>query len=180
MRAPSAPQKVIRWLVYRQTDSIDPDATLDSEFLGRNGMNGSELSKAPSAGTTVPLHQSPDKSVINPFDLDEECAGMNGRTGKVADTCYAWWTEASLHMLGQPNLYNDRAVSTYLLEKTQHPVLGGFGKFPGDLPDLYHSCLGLAALGLIGDVDVKEVDAGMCISKEARGRLDVLWKRWEV
>ena len=37
----------------------------------------------------------------------------------------------------------------YLLEKTQHSIMGGFGKFPGDLPDIYHAYLGLAALSLI-------------------------------
>lgn len=71
----------------------------------------------------------------------------------------------------------------YLLEKTQHPVLGGFGKFPGDLPDLYHSYLGLVALSLtndgVGD-EVKDVDAGMCVSKEAKSRLKELWNVWGI
>ena len=83
-----------------------------------------------------------------------------------------------MHILGQPLLYDRRAIRKYVLEKTQHPVLGGFGKFPGDLPDLYHSYLGLTALSLAGSKDVKEVDAGMCVSKEARARLAGLWKYW--
>jgi geranylgeranyl transferase type-1 subunit beta len=85
-----------------------------------------------------------------------------------------------LHILGQSELYDRDAVRRYLLENTQHPVLGGFGKFPGDLPDLYHSYLGLAALSLAGGEGVKEVDAGMCVSREARGRLGNLWKEWGV
>jgi geranylgeranyl transferase type-1 subunit beta len=116
---------------------------------------------------------------------------MNGRTNKVADTCYAWWVGASIDLLSQTpsdhlssaplplkhkHLFDVPALETYLLLKTQHPALGGFGKFPGDLPDLYHSYMGLAALGLIGVDGVKEVDAGMCISTQARQRIAGLWK----
>jgi geranylgeranyl transferase type-1 subunit beta len=101
---------------------------------------------------------------------------MNGRTNKVADTCYAFWAGASLHMLDCGNLYDRDAVRKYLLEKTQNPLTGGFGKFPGDPPDLYHSYLGLTALSLTGSEEVKGIDAGMCISKEAKGRLKAIWE----
>lgn len=154
---------------------------LDSEFIGAERGAKNINSKSMQDEGLSALYQSPDKFLVQPqFDVDAECAGMNGRTNKVADTCYAWWAGASLHLLGQPRLYNQRAVRQYLLEKTQHSVLGGFGKFPGDLPDLYHSCLGLAALSLAGGGDVKELDAGMCISKEARARLKVLWEAWDI
>ena len=104
---------------------------------------------------------------------------MNGRPNKVADTCYAWWVGASFHILGHPELYNREALQRYLLEATQHSALGGFGKVAGDLPDLHHSYLGLAALGLTSTTDVKAVDGGMCISKEASDRLPALWKSWK-
>jgi geranylgeranyl transferase type-1 subunit beta len=65
--------------------------------------------------------------------------------------------------------------------------MGGFTKFPGDrYPDLYHSYLGLAALSLCSTAEeregdgVKEVDAGMCVSAEARGRLGEIWRRWGI
>lgn len=175
----SNPQEVVRWLVYRQTELSDPDAGPDSEFLGvgRDFQNGQ--SNLMQGGANSALYQSPNQTVINPaLEADEDCAGMNGRTNKVADTCYAWWAGASLHLLGKPDLYDRKAIRHYLLEKTQHSVLGGFGKFPGDLPDLYHSCLGLAALSLAGSEDVKEIDPGMCISKEASAHLPTLWREW--
>lgn len=63
--------------------------------------------------------------------------------------------------------------------------MGGFSKFPGDKwADLYHSYLGLAALSLCSEPEerrrdgVKEVDAGMCVSVEVRGRLGGLWVGW--
>ena len=170
----------MRWLVYRQTEESEPDELLDSEFLDTRSKHEDIGSSTQSIFGNA-LHQSPADTVIgSSFSLGASCAGMNGRTNKLADTCYAWWGGASLYLLGQPTLYNQSAVRDYLLEKTQHPVLGGFGKFPGDLPDLYHSCLGLAALSLAGGEDVKEIDAGMCISKDAKARLKGLWQAWDL
>jgi len=154
---------------------------LDSEFGGSSQAPKQplvEISKGAKEAIIhdVPVHQSPDKSTASFIDLDLECAGMNGRPNKVADTCYAFWVSACLHIMQQPTLFDQRGLRRYLLEKTQHPVLGGFGKFPGDLPDLYHSYLGLAALSLAGSNEVKDLDGGMCVSKDARARVSTLWK----
>lgn len=149
---------------------------MDSEFGTPDDQNGTEVGDDKATKTfdnaLAPVHQSPDKSVGRSiFDLLVDGAGMNGRTNKVADTCYAFWVGASLHIMQQPTIYDHEAVRRYLLGKTQHPVLGGFGKFPEDLPDLLHGYLGLAALSLAGNDQVKQLDGGMCISSEARSRL---------
>jgi geranylgeranyl transferase type-1 subunit beta len=169
--APTNPQDVVRWLVHRQTDLLDPNAGLDAEFQGPSAtkLTPEELERLSSAQT--------DPTSL-PISLNADCASMNGRTNKAADTCYAWWSCASLHILGRGTLYDWTAVRKYLLSKTQHPFLGGFGKFPGDLPDLYHSYLGLAALSLTGSDEVKEVDPGMCASAEAKARLKDIWRDW--
>lgn len=52
-------------------------------------------------------------------------------------------------MLGALDFVEMDHVRQYLLEKTQHMIVGGFGKLPGDLPDIYHAYMGLAALSLI-------------------------------
>ncbi|KAK3062407.1 geranylgeranyl transferase type-1 subunit beta, partial [Teratosphaeriaceae sp. CCFEE 6253] len=139
------------------TELTDPDVGFDSEFSHAPGhadarppeANGG--TGAAQADGTVPAHQDPAQSTaVSIFDLLVDGAGMNGRINKVADTCYGFWAGASLHILQQPDLYDREAVRRYLLGKTQHPVLGGHGKFPGDLPDLLHSYLGLAALSLAG------------------------------
>lgn len=161
--------------MHRQTDLLDPDAGLDSEFLAAN--MSAKVSALDFDKLSLP---NPQQTLDTPFAPNADHAGMNGRTNKVADTCYAFWAGASLHILGQPSVYDHKAVRKYLLEKTQHPVLGGFGKFPGDLPDLYHSSIGLAALSLAGSDEVKEVDPAMCISKEASVRLKDLWKAWDL
>jgi len=169
-------------LIYRQTELTDPDAGVDSEFVKLQDMSdtrkkGDGMTSEAQVDGTVPAHQDPECSAgVTMFDLLVDGAGMNGRINKVADTCYGFWAGASLHVMQQPNLYHREAVRRYLLGKTQHPVLGGHGKFPGDLPDLLHSYLGLAALSLAGSDQVKEVDGGMCLSKEARSRLPAIWE----
>lgn len=177
---PRNPEEVVRWLVYRQTDALYPDPLLDSEFLvKRSKVPIHEMSDGPGPESEPAFQRLEDSVVFPRINTGTGFEGMNGRPNKVADTCYAWWVIASLHILGKGELYDRSALRMYLLEKAQHPVLGGFGKFPGDLPDLYHSSLGLAALSLIGDSNVKDIDPGMCISKEAKARLQGIWNAWE-
>jgi len=183
--APSDPQGVLEWLLWSQTELTDPDAGLDTEFRKSEAApntqhaEGKHVGKGHHEQGTHPARQSPDQSIGGSiFDLLVDGAGMNGRTNKVADTCYAFWVQASLHIMKAPALCDQAALRRYLLGKTQHEVLGGFGKFPGDLPDLYHSYLGLAALSLAGSDQVKPLEGGMCLSTEARARLPNLWKSW--
>lgn len=117
--------------------------------------------------------------------------GLCGRLCKPADTCYAFWAGASLHLLSDPHsntkpLHDTAAMRSYLLTLTQHPVMGGFSKFPGDKwADLYHSYLGLAALSLCSSSEqraedgIKELDPGMCLSADARKRLEPVWEGLE-
>lgn len=185
--APADPANVLRWLVWKQTELTDPDAGLDTEFRtaetapNTQHAEGIHVSPNKGDGSVKPARQDPDQSVGSSiFDLLVDGAGMCGRTNKVADTCYAFWVCASLDIMKSSSLCDQVAVRRYLLAKTQHDILGGFGKFPGDLPDLYHSHLGLAALSLAGCDQVKALDGGMCLSKEARGRLPALWEAWGV
>ena len=175
------------WLLWRQTELTDPDASLDTEFRttedapNSQHAEGKHVSKSNGDPAIQVVRQDPEESVGDSiFDLLVDGAGMNGRTNKVADTCYAFWVSASLDILKSPKLSDQSAVRCYLLGKTQHAVLGGFGKFPGDLPDLYHSYLGLAALSLAGSDQVKALDGGMCLSKDARARLPKLWESWAI
>ncbi|KAI5358616.1 putative terpenoid cyclases/protein prenyltransferase alpha-alpha toroid [Septoria linicola] len=184
---PSDPGATIRWLIERQTDLEDLEEELefeddDDEAEDETQPASKKAKTEPAADSPIaePVHQSPERStLITGFSLEHPDAGMNGRTGKVADTCYAWWAGASFHLMQEPQLYCQSRLRRYLLEKTQHPVLGGFGKYPGDLPDLYHSYLALAALGLDGVEGVQPVDPAMCISKRASARLDTIWKSWK-
>jgi len=80
-------------------------------------------------------------------------------------------------ILNKPQIVNSASNRRYLLERTQH-IVGGFGKLPGDPPDLYHSYLGLAALSLLDEPSLKAIDPAMCISKDAYRHLESLsWRR---
>ena len=59
-------------------------------------------------------------------------------------------------------------VRRYLLESTQHVIAGGFGKLPGDPPDIYHSYMALAALALIDGRKDDDPVIGPDIEKPSR------------
>ncbi|KAF2212577.1 hypothetical protein CERZMDRAFT_40849, partial [Cercospora zeae-maydis SCOH1-5] len=181
---PSDPGATIRWLVERQTDLEELEEELEDsqdEEEAEPVAKKPKTEPATDSPSSDPVHQSPEKSTLGMgFLLEPPDAGMNGRTGKVADTCYAFWAGAAFHLMDAPQLYCRSRLQRYLLEKTQHPVLGGFGKFPGDLPDLYHSYLALAALGLDGCEGLQDIDPAMCISRRASARLPAIWESWDL
>ncbi|GAB7359314.1 hypothetical protein MBLNU230_g5965t1 [Neophaeotheca triangularis] len=209
-RGPSDPGALLKWLLMLQTDILEPDAELDSEFSGASVKPAAPELKGP-AEPSPPVHQSPDKSTMwNPSNPDAcpypeasslnslladasaihsypsapSITGFSGRLNKVADTCYAFWVLGSLQMLGHSPLAETHSLKRYLLEETQHEYMGGFGKFPGDKADLYHSYLGLAALSLCGSEEekkswgLKTLDGGMCVSKDAKDQLKGVWEKW--
>ncbi|SCU89699.1 LAFA_0E20164g1_1 [Lachancea sp. 'fantastica'] len=84
------------------------------------------------------------------YDIDDH-GGFQGRENKFADTCYCFWCLNSLSILQKQTkskLDCSDALVDYLLETTQSKLLGGFAKNSESDPDLYHSCLGLAALAM--------------------------------
>ncbi|KAF2665913.1 terpenoid cyclases/Protein prenyltransferase [Microthyrium microscopicum] len=131
---------LIHWLVLRQTRQFEPDNEDDEDEDEEQG--GFATATTSSA------------------------IGFNGRCNKIADTCYTWWICDTLKTLGQIELIDKSKATSYLLNKTQH-FIGGFGKYPSDPPDIYHSYLGLAALGILGCPDVKPVHSTTSISVDA-------------
>lgn len=126
---------------------------------------------------------------------DAKYIGFNGRCNKIADTCYTWWTQGTLAVLGllntsfSPSCPSSSSTTTtttitmpadptalkaqraFLLEKTQH-IIGGFGKNPGSPPDVGHGCLGLAALATMGDPSLKRLDPALCVSVDTVAKVE--------
>ncbi len=102
---------------------------------------------------------------------ETQFVGCNGRLNKSADTCYCYWVSGALDILGNRNLINSESLRRFLIEQTQHRI-GGFGKEPHFVPDLYHSYLGLACLSLMGEPGLKSLDSVLCTSMDARNRLE--------
>ncbi|KAK9466684.1 terpenoid cyclases/protein prenyltransferase alpha-alpha toroid [Lipomyces arxii] len=95
------------------------------------------------------------------FGKHGDPAGFNGRVNKPADTCYSFWTGASLEMIpsrsadsitGSLGLTDVLGNVIFLLTQTQNSMIGGFAKAPGAMPDLMHAYLGIAALAMCADV----------------------------
>lgn len=116
----------------------------------------------------------------------EDIGGFNGRENKFADTCYSWWVVGLLKLIDTDGvgLINGDMVVDYLLNHTQHKLIGGFGKDTEAFPDPFHSFLAIASLSLIkynsnvtfsGDQELAEIDPELIITMDARRFLDRIW-----
>jgi len=112
----------------------------------------------------------PDLAQLS-LEEHQHLAGFNGRCNKVADTCYTWWVGAALFTLGQEHLISQEASRRFLLEKMQHRI-GGFGKYPGSPPDLYHGCFGLAILAVMGEEGLNKLDSSLAVPIETVRRIE--------
>jgi len=167
----------LHWLASRQT------AILDEEDMYDSADNELETSRTQLDSSFVKLSSLPLRPPETPQQhhwpspIEARWAGMNGRCNKIADTCYAFWVSGALTVLDRFHIIDQTAMRRYLLDKTQH-IVGGFGKIPGEPPDLYHSYLGLATLALMGEPGVKSFHAPLCFSNDAKNRLESLgWRK---
>lgn len=77
-----------------------------------------------------------------------------------------------IQMINSFHAVNIPPSRAYLLSITQHHI-GGFSKYAGGHPDLYHSYLGLAALAVMGDEDLKDFDVGLCCSRDTLRKIEL-------
>ncbi|RDW77101.1 hypothetical protein BP6252_05154 [Coleophoma cylindrospora] len=151
----------IRWLVSRQVSYEEEEESDDEE--DRELQSQREK--------LVGIYNEEPPSVAG-LQIDEtQFVGFNGRCNKLVDTCYSFWVTASLDILGQAEVIDAASTRRFLLEQTQHRI-GGFGKCPGNPPDIYHSYLGLAALATTKESTLKDFDPILCVSKELRAKID--------
>ncbi|KAA3481807.1 geranylgeranyl transferase type-1 subunit beta [Gossypium australe] len=100
------------------------------------------------------LSKTVTSSIINVPLLLDWCmqrqaidGGFQGRANKPSDTCYAFWIGAVLRILGGYKFIDKIALHRFLL--TCQSEFGGFSKYPGDLPDIYHAYYGYTAFSLL-------------------------------
>ncbi|KAJ5184634.1 Terpenoid cyclases/protein prenyltransferase alpha-alpha toroid [Penicillium cf. griseofulvum] len=159
-------EALITWLASRQTAQLEePQEDEDDEQV--------EVTETGSLDDRV--RGLPN---IQPIKADTiSCAGFNGRCNKYADTCYSFWNGATLMMLDRYSVVDEVRNRRYLLEKTQH-LVGGFGKGPGDPPDLLHSYFGMVSLAFQGEAGLSPVDPAMGSSERTVRHLESLpWWR---
>ncbi|KAA8906432.1 terpenoid cyclases/protein prenyltransferase alpha-alpha toroid [Sphaerosporella brunnea] len=151
-----------KWLVHRQVP-----------FEEKDGMDEDDWQEILETGTEEEKEAA--MRVERGADGRPIWGGFHGRCNKKADTCYSFWVGASLEILKKLYLIDVNANRRFLLEKTKH-VIGGFMKLPqpGGFPDILHSFLGLAALGLMREEGINRLDAALCMSMQAKERLMAL------
>lgn len=93
-------ERLISWLVYRQTTFIEQEEAEDEEDGGGETAGSdkpvTETQDQSKAGLS--LHDAiaslPSLEAVSPST--SLCAGFNGRPNKIADTCYCFWVTGSL------------------------------------------------------------------------------------
>jgi geranylgeranyl transferase type-1 subunit beta len=139
----------IGWMLHRQTIWVDDDDS-DSDDESEGSLSGGN--PQPNEPQAIPV-------------------GFGGRCNKMADTCYCFWNGGALAILKKENLVEVEGMRQYLSAKTQH-MIGGFSKVPGMLPDLLHAYAGLAALAIVGEDGLQELDSALAISRRTAMRLE--------
>ncbi len=92
--------------------------------------------------------------------------GFNGRANKPPDTCYAFWIGATLQNLGYDRFIDRQGLASFL-DTTFDPMMGGFGKTPGEMPDPLHSHFGICARVLTREDSSQHFDTCLGMSKRA-------------
>lgn len=101
-------ESLLKWLVFRQTIDIDIEDSDDSD-----DYQDSDSRQEQSSGTRIDLLSQTSKALEN-LTLDDRIqqlpdilplsgdslvwAGFNGRSNKIADTCYSFWTSGALQV----------------------------------------------------------------------------------
>ena len=95
-----------------------------------------------------------DLPALDRFAVLAQCGragGFRGRTNKLVDGCYSFWTGALFPLLRRiaPSSYFDApALQKYILICCQNEVTGGLRDKPGKGEDYYHTCYCLSGLAI--------------------------------
>lgn len=98
--------------------------------------------------------------------------GLNGRPEKLPDVCYSWWVLSSLKILGRLHWISSKDLERFILA-CQDAETGGFSDRPGDVSDPYHTLFGLAALSLLGNDLIEEVNPTFCLPQKVIDKLKI-------
>jgi geranylgeranyl transferase type-1 subunit beta len=126
-------QDILHWLMYRQSTTLFeeeqllaiPVHSVNRQYQGSGAYQEAQGSQHHLDGLSAPIHHegplpgafvvqgasldghpiqsSPETSRTEPIDLN--WIGLNGRTNKVADTCYSFWVGGTLGVSHFVTLY---------------------------------------------------------------------------
>jgi len=136
----------------KATQFILKSQTYDGAFglaPGQEGHGGSTYVAVASLALMNRLHLLTRKEELVLWCLRNQGDGYHGRPNKPADTCYSFWTGATLKILDAYDMTSPVQNRSFNLS-CQTPI-GGFGKEPNCMPDIMHSYLGLCGVGFCGN-----------------------------
>ncbi|CAO3617355.1 unnamed protein product [Cunninghamella echinulata] len=119
-----------------------------------------------------------NKDKLIKWCLDRQSTGFQGRPNKQPDTCYCFWIGASLDMLDSFQYVQHENLRSFLI--LTQTKMGGFGKDDKSYPDVLHSYMGLAALSLLGEPGIQEMNTAINLPKSIVERLhtkSVFWTK---
>ena len=108
------------------------------------------------------------KDELTRWCMFRQIHGFQGRTNKVADSCYSFWVGATLNLLNEFNATDLDSTRDFLLTKCQaDPSLGGFSKTPDAYPDILHTFYSLCWLSMDGRSGLRALNPalGICSDK---------------
>ena len=111
------------------------------------------------------MDKIPNRELLLHWLMDRQISGFQGRTNKVADTCYSWWIGGSLQVLGRYDLVSEDICRSFHF--SCQTKIGGFSKTPGVHPDVLHTYFSLAALQMLGDESLQSINYPIGISERA-------------
>lgn len=162
--------QTIRWLSRRQIGPILETYRTDLKRYNYRQSDNSAYSDEPEPAHIKSFHKWEE----------EEIGAFNGRTNKQGDTCYSFWSTASLMVLYSLIFGSDHEKSlpinvesaeNFLLNHAQSKLTGGFGREKGYHPDHYHSYLAVTSLSILDsktkhNYGLKDVVPEFCLTKE--------------
>lgn len=95
---------------------------------------------------------------------DPKSGGLNSRPEKLPDTCYSWWTGASLAILNKKDWLDSQKLENFVLS-CQNAEHGGLSDRPGNAPDPFHTFFSCAGLSLFNRLDLPEMDPTYALPK---------------
>ncbi|WEW60317.1 geranylgeranyl transferase type-1 subunit beta [Emydomyces testavorans] len=98
-------ESLVGWLAFRQTNVLYEEDNEHGEGDGADCIE--ESATQPQAQTSYSIEERISSLPVTPmasqWPLEQQiCAGFNGRTNKIADTCYCFWVTGSLAVSYDP------------------------------------------------------------------------------
>jgi len=132
------------------------------------GHGGSTFCAIASLSLLRRLNSLRDRDALLKWSVANQGDGYRGRPNKPPDTCYSFWTGATLSMLGGVGMASHDGNRRFNLS-CQGPV-GGFSKVAGAPADALHAYYGLCGLSLMGKDGLLPLDVSVGLTARASGR----------